>query len=385
MEKMEIHIINEIKKEDLKAYEGKDRLKDRLWYHDVCTPNEIDRILNVKNASDYILKLRADTIVDNTRLWRVFLNLSKFYGANWSLEKYFTAYSYIDVRNRLPKELQDVCRQVSFGSIISSDPNGLIFDTEYGICSTYSIALKYFTRYAMLALLQFSCEVPFPVRLNAMRIAVRVMLQREALDFECDPRGIIPAEILNQINPIYPAQTAFLVGHEYSHLINGDLSHGSNTKMAVLKARFADETDYKMINSYNIKQQHEFNADLGGLEYPIMSPELYSYQYHATMLWFASLAIFEAAENTIFLPNGFQSHPGAKARYKNILENAKRPFDFDENFYCKDLPEAVSEWEQIIIEDVQENFEMYEMYGSIYLGAPNTEWRGRELIDRVDY
>ena len=35
-----------------------------------------------------------------------------------------------------------------------------------------------------------------------MRIAIRVMLQKEALDFEVDPRGIIPEEIINIINPI---------------------------------------------------------------------------------------------------------------------------------------------------------------------------------------
>ena len=32
-----------------------------------------------------------------------------------------------------------------------------------------------------------------------------------------------------------------------------------------------------------------------------------------------------------------------------------------------------------------ENCEMYKFYGSLYLAEPNTEWRGRELIDRVDY
>ena len=29
--------------------------------------------------------------------------------------------------------------------------------------------------------------------------------------------------------------------------------------------------------------------------------------------------------------------------------------------------------------------ERYETYGSVYLDKPNTEWRGRELKDRVDY
>ena len=36
-------------------------------------------------------------------------------------------------------------------------------------------------------------------------------------------------------------------------------------------------------------------------------------------------------------------------------------------------------------EDVSVNFDLYEMYGSLYLAKPNTEWRGRELIDRIDF
>lgn len=382
---MDLHIINKITEKDLKVFEGKDRLHERIWYMGVCSPEEIDRILNVKDASDYLLKLRADTIVDNTRLWRVFLALSKRHGSKWSLSNYFTAYSYADVKHRMSPKHRELCNGITYGSIISSDPNGLIFDTEFGICSTYSLSLKYFTQYSMLALLDFTKDVPFFVRLQAMRIAVRIMLQKEALDFELDPRGIIPDEISRVINPIFPAQMSFLAGHEYSHLINGDLTNDNKCQMAILKARFEDETDYKMINAYNLKQKHEFAADLGALEYPIMNDDLYSYQYHVTMLWFAALAIYEAAENTIFPPNGFQSHPGAKARYENILVNAKKPFDFSEDFYCRDLPNLVSEWEKIIIKDVSENFELYEMYGSLYLGAPNTEWRGKELIDRVDY
>ena len=31
------------------------------------------------------------------------------------------------------------------------------------------------------------------------------------------------------------------------------------------------------------------------------------------------------------------------------------------------------------------NFDEYEAYGSAYLDKPNTKWRGKELIDRVDY
>ena len=53
--------------------------------------------------------------------------------------------------------------------------------------------------------------------------------------------------------------------------------------------------------------------------------------------------------------------------------------------YCEDLPQLVSYWENLMQDDVSENYKQYEMYGAFYLAAPNTEWRGRELIDRVDY
>lgn len=368
--------------------ESFERNLERMWFMNICSRSELNRIMNVQNAEDYILRLRAETIADNIRLYRVFLHVRNKYeamGWEWSLENYFTAYNYIDVLHHLDKEKQELCSQVAFGSIISNDPNGLIFETQYGICSTFSTILKEFSRYSCLALFHLDDRVPKNVRLQAMRIAIRIMLQTESLDFDVDPRGIIPKDILEVINPIYSQQITFIAAHEYSHLINGDLQKGQIVKQAVLKAHFKDETDYKMMNAYNVSQQHEFKADVDAMVYPKWEKDWYSKMYFATMTWFASLAIYESAENSIFPPIGFQSHPGAKARYQNLLENAPKPVDFDKNLYCKRIPELVSFWEDVIIDDVAENIDMYEMYGSLYLAAPNTEWRGRELIDRVDY
>ena len=52
----------------------------RTWYHGICSEAEIDRILNVQNGEDYILKLRADTIADNIRLWRVYRHIAEKMG-----------------------------------------------------------------------------------------------------------------------------------------------------------------------------------------------------------------------------------------------------------------------------------------------------------------
>ena len=85
----------------------------RTWYHRICSEAEIDRILNVQNGEDYILKLRADTIADNIRLWRVYRHIAEKWGEGWALEKYFNAYCYIDVRNAMPKDKQEICNQIN--------------------------------------------------------------------------------------------------------------------------------------------------------------------------------------------------------------------------------------------------------------------------------
>ena len=361
---------------------------ERDWFDRICSPNELERILNVQNVQDYILRLRAETIADNIRLYRVFLHKVHYceaHGLRWELEKYFRTENYNEVLRHLDKEKAELCSKVGSGAIISNEPNGQIFETDYGICSTYSTVLEQFTRFSMLALLQLGDKVPMDVRIQAMRIAVRIMLQKESLDFEVDPRGIIPTDIEEAICSFYPLQMDFIVAHEYSHLINGDLKKGSVGRQAILKAHFKDQEDYKMMRTYNSSQKHEFKADIGAMTYPKWEDERYCRYYYATMMWFASLAIYEAAENTVFPPIGYQSHPGAKARYQNLLENAPRPKDFDKKLYYEIIPELVTYWEQYKMEDISVNFDDYERYGALYLSEPNTEWRGRELVDLVDY
>ena len=84
---------------------------------------------------------------------------------------------------------------------------------------------------------------------------------------------------------------------------------------------------------------------------------------------------------------GYQTHPAALDRYNNILNNALKTEKF-----CYKPYEQILEWSEVlkafILEDISENYgDLYddEAYGSIYLDKPNTEWRGKELVDRVDY
>lgn len=378
-----------LKKEEI-SFEDLPYEKKAAWYAPICSEQEISRILDMRNGDDYLLRLLADTIIDNMRAYRVVRRLTKearLRGEKWSLSEYFSSNHFEEFKDSLPDDLKEKVQQVSFGYIFSNEANGFIFESPFGICSTLSFSLKYFIQFASLALLELNDKVPDSVRLAAMRIAIRTMLEREALDFDIDPRGIIPEDIRESIIHPYPHICMFLAGHEYSHLINGDIKIGNTISKSLIKAHFSNDRDYRKISGYNTSQKNEFAADLSAMNYPQFSELYYSLYYNYTLLWFAMLAIYESVEDYIFPPIESPSHPGAKARYQNILQNAKRPIDFEQYslYYQKKLPSLINYWSNIMQNDVAENFEMYEMYGSIYLAAPNTEWRGKELKDRIDY
>ena len=74
-----------------------DLKKERLRFGKICSPREFERIMNVQNGHDHILRMRAETIADDSRLYRVFLYKVREYeerGEEWALEKYFKAYNY---------------------------------------------------------------------------------------------------------------------------------------------------------------------------------------------------------------------------------------------------------------------------------------------------
>lgn len=359
------------------------------WFYAICSKSEIERIKDPQNGDDFILLLRADIIADNMRLYRVvkhYVDIAVRSGVEWSLEECYKTDHFEYFKNHLPVDLREKVDGIATGLIFTKEANGLIFKTDFGFCSVLSASLFYFIKFSFLALIDSGGRIPPEVCVASLRIAIRTMFEKETLDFDCDPRGIIPEDIEKVITAPYPYIMTFLAGHEYGHFLNGDLDD-YHAVQKTISTYFKDGEDYKKIGAYNSNQKQEFAADLGALNYPKFDDEEYNLYYYYALSWFAILAIFEAAENTMFPPFNKQSHPGAKARYNNILNNAKRPSNFEEMkvFYMIDLPRLVSDYEEIIIEDVQYNYEGYEFEGSVYLAAPNTEWRGPELIDRVDY
>lgn len=224
--------------------------QQKMFFHRICTPMEIERIFNVKNADDILLKLRAETIVDHMRLYRVYRNKAMAKPDDWSLEESFDGSHYRAWIESLDEDSQEKCKSLVYGDIFSNEPNGEILPSNYGPIVTINTTLQFFLKFMHLALLGFESEVPLYVRLNAMRISVRVMLMTETLDFLMDPRGILPKDVAEAIHRPIPAQMKFIAGHEFAHFLLGHLKGSSIHVRPVLHAIKGEEPS-KLVRVYN--------------------------------------------------------------------------------------------------------------------------------------
>lgn len=359
-----------------------DKQMQRLWYMSFCNNDEIDRIISPKNPADYLLQQRADIVADNTRYYRVYLHKSNLV-PNWSFEKSFNNGHYLRVLNNLSDNDRLFCKNITFGDIFSNDANGYAeYNKTWGRIIYLNECLQFFMKFCNLALFDFDIEVPDEIRHNSLRIAIRIMLKQESMDFFMDPRGIIPETVANKIIMPIKYELQYIAGHEFSHHLCQHFDDKNIVKKTVLSI---NEKEYvKPI--YNISQKQEFEADIASINRPLYSDDEFKKVLEGALIWFISLDLSETAQEIVFPTSTFdiKTHPSAQERFDNILENVNIPKDFDIPKIKKIIRNSqhLKEW---LREDLSINYELYDFYGSLYLDKPNTKWRGRELIDRVDY
>ena len=356
--------------------------KERIWYVGFCTSKEIDRILNPQNPYDFLLQERANIIADHMRYYRVYRNKARM-TSNWSLEKSFSQRHYTDIIANLSDDDKNYCDKITYGDMFSNDVNGYAAKKNWGRVICLNESLKFFMNFCNLALFEFKYEVPLHVRVNSMRIAIRIFFKKESMDFLMDPRGIIPKVVANKIFDPVIDELQFIAGHEFSHHLCGHLNDNNTSEKNFLSI---NNKEYSQ-QIYNTSQKQEFEADLSSLTRPKYTKNKYSKQFEAALLWFITLELSELAQNIIspMSPFSIKTHPSAKDRFDNIMEHAPHPDNFDFTHINK-IQENVNVLKDILTEDISSNFDnIYDYYGSVYLDTPNSEWRGRELIDRVDY
>ena len=354
---------------------------NRIWYSGFCNEKEIDRILRPKTAWDYLLKRRADIIADHPRFTRVFLNLSRTKDYT-GLDSYFTDNHYKEYINFLSKRDQEKCKQVAYGDVFENDFNGYAtFNNDIGIIIYLIESLRYFNNFINLAILEHIEDVPENIRLNALRIAVRIALQNESMDFLLDPRGIVPQTIFQRIKDTTNKELLYVTGHEFAHFLCGHLDN-NNLENRLL---FSLDSQKYYDRVYNVSQQQEFEADLFSIKNAKYNKYDLQYMLRAALIWFSALELVEYVQDIISPSISWtnSSHPKAKERYNNILNSFKISKAIKAELSI--IRKRIDFYKKFLQEDISVNYDSYEIYGSAYLDEPNTEWRGRELIDRVDY
>lgn len=348
-------------------------------YISLCDADEIERIFNVSCATDYLLKVRANATVEHIRIFRVFLARMRNHQGEWSFSQYFDTSPFNNYIRQLHDDDYETVKNLPAGFIFCNNVNGRIVKTRFGNIITISESLRYFLYYMNLAFLDFGeNEVPIDVKAAAIKIAIRTMLQSEALDFDIDPRGDIPKPIDTACKYHTGKQLEFVIGHEYSHHFLGHLDKNNLIEAAMMDALDSQEFKHKI---YSYSQKDEFAADIDAIERPNYSPEQKEDMLNRALFFFVYLDLYQDIKEQISPSSGgVKSHPDPIDRFYNLRDNFKETVNLnDDNLMtllaCRD------EYRKSLKEDVALNIESYEFYGSIYLD----QWRGKVLIDRVDF
>lgn len=358
-----------------------DRL-DRVWFCSFCNNEEIDRIISPQSGYDFLLQERANIVADHMRYLRVYMNKARLF-PNWSFEKSFSDKHYLEVIKNLTMDDKESCKGITYGDMFSNDVNGYaIKNPTWGKFICLNESLQFFMKFCNLALLNFDQDVPKKIRMNALRIAIRIILKQESMDFFMDPRGIIPEEVGIKVHAPIKHELQYIAGHEFAHHLCGHLDDKDTYKKKILSI---NDIEY-LQPVYNISQKQEFEADIASINRPQYSLEEYSKILEGALIWFISLDLSETAQEIISPTSSFsiKTHPSAKERFEYILENTKIPDQFNIREINKIQDNA--KWlKEALVDDLALNYEMYDFYGSAYIDKPNTKWRGKELIDRVHY
>lgn len=348
-------------------YPGYDKLDDdKRLYAPFCNLQQIERIINPINAKDILLAKQVKSVLNDMRINRVFYH--RYNRSNdWNIEQQFDNMIFDDFSYILEGTHEhEIYNAIPCGITYDSDANGQCIKTKFGNIITISALLKEFLYFMNLFYYGISNnDIPSTVALSARAISIRIMLRTEALDFDIDPRGIIPKEIDEVIISDTRWEMLFVVAHEFSHSLLGHLDdhHVSN----------CHQNNYII---YNQSQKQEFEADLMaisllkdkvGIDNAIM----------AAVSFFLSLDLYSQAKEQIFPSmSSYKTHPKSEERINNIILSHEV-----QSSKVKNLMELNKLLKESLMEDVSINMDKYEFYGSVYLG----EWRGEKLQDRIDY
>lgn len=367
-------INNRFSKEELEGLSDDDR-----FYYPICTKEEIKKINSCNSSGDYLLKIRADSIADNIRFHRVFLDRYKKHKGNWSLSGYFETKPFTSYINRLSKANYNKCIKTTAGFAFLKEATGKCIYNKYGNIILVSESLSDFLYYMNLSSLDLGYKIPPEDKFYALLIGIRIMLGSETLDFDLDPRGTLPESLHNSLLSIVNKQIEFVIGHEFAHHI---LEHGNRaiTKQCVMSDIIQTRSD-SPITFYNYRQKQEFQADWFAIKKARYNKIEKNEMINWIFLFFMHLDFVESVIDYLNPANTNATHPSPISRIWRLRKKINNNFGDPPEILDKTLQRHI-EFKKFFLKEIVP-FHTYEIEkkGSMYLPSFKTD----KLIDRVDY
>ncbi|ENQ8064266.1 M48 family metalloprotease [Vibrio parahaemolyticus] len=355
---------------------------DALFFAPFCSRDDVEKIMNPKSASDYLLKLRAESIVDNPRLIRVFLKRKAGY-TNWSLSEYYKKQDRDPLYLKfLSKGNYDKLKNVPAGSAYINTVNAVCSKSPKGNVIAVSEPLEQYLYFMNIFFYGDDFGIDDHNRFNAFLIAQRLIAGFESPDFDLDPRCIFPESVEIFMSGLTNIQYQFILGHEYSHHLLGHLSDANlvSTNFSEIVRGF--EGTYKL-SHYKYSHKLEYDADWHAIKFikgnKQFRNDVANGAFLALMYMKVSSMVLDyinPARSTLM-----STHPDPIQRIWKLRTRLNNKLGFDRDQLTNNISFLESYTNDFLNHFVAFNFDDFEKYGSVYLPS----YKKKLLIDRLDF
>jgi hypothetical protein len=367
-----IHILEQI---PIKEFE--DLNDEEAPFYPLCSKEEIKKIFFPKKSVDYLLKLRAENIINTMRLHRLFISIRKK-NSDWLLSEYINTTHFEEYLSYTSETINKKCLNIPHGLIHINETNGFCQDTPYGNIIVISEALKYFLYYMNLFVLGRQLGVSEEDTTASFWIGIRTMLGTEPLDFELDSRGEIPEKIEKQIQISTNWQLRFIAGHEYAHHYLGHLNKSNIKTVSKLNNNGKEEN----LSIYSYSHQNEYDADFNSIN-SVLNKDYKDSLAVGAFYFFFFLDLFDTVVDYMNPKsnNSIGSHPNPVDRIWKLNESLNDEVGIKRND-METFINSFNPFKKSIIENTLPfKVDEIESYTSTYLPGYKKDFK----YDRLDY
>lgn len=362
-----LHVRNVI---DSKEIEGLS--SEESFFIEFCSKAEIVRLRELRGAHDYLLRLRANAIVDSPRAVRVMIARRKKFentGRPWALSHYYHSkdHHHKSYTSLLARPKAKKLKSVPSGLAFIDEANALCIRSLAGDVVVAAESLEHFYYFMSIAFYGGEFDIPQIDRADALLIAIRIMNGAEALDFDIDPRGTLPPSTERKLKELVSSQMQFTFGHEYAHLLCKHLSRPD-----ALDDRVSIKTNIgylKELRVYN--HELEFEADLCSLKNIYHNKQAFPVIAHGAFSVLLYLHFLEQVKGPFSLKPVSVSltHPSPQQRIHRLHRGLGKKSPISEDIITNMLA-ASSELESALKYRTEgQRKDILTFYGSLYLSS----------------